>query len=198
MTQANKTSNRIVVGVDLTETGDHAVLEAVRLARQLPDSELHVTYVLSSSSDVHDAHKVEVLSRELPAKIEQVRLHVTTVCAPATEAESYSVECVFHARLGDPAAALHQVAVDVDADLIVVGTHGRTGLQKMRLGSVAEELIRIARLPVLVAHPKDFSGLSKSDRVEAAQPGAEKRSSGLSDRFHLSFTPRNAHISGLL
>jgi nucleotide-binding universal stress UspA family protein len=198
MTQAPGTNNRIVVGVDLTETGDRAVLQAVQLARQLPNSELHVTYVLPGSSGVHDARKVEALSRELPAKIEQVRLHVTNVCAPKTAAESYTVECVFHARLGEPAAALHQVAVDVDADLIVVGTHGRTGLEKLVLGSVAQDLIRIAHVPVLVAHAKDFSGLAKSDRVEAARPGADMRSTGLSDRLHLTFGPRTAHISGLI
>jgi universal stress protein A len=51
---------------------------------------------------------------------------------------------------GDPAEAILQIAQDRDVDLIVIGTHGRTGLQHMVLGSVAEKVVRHARCPVLV------------------------------------------------
>ncbi|HEY7490197.1 MAG TPA: universal stress protein [Candidatus Tectomicrobia bacterium] len=50
---------------------------------------------------------------------------------------------------GDPADAIVQVAQDLGVDLIVMATHGRTGLQHVFLGSVAEKVIRHAPCPVL-------------------------------------------------
>ena len=50
---------------------------------------------------------------------------------------------------GDPATEIVRVAQERGADLIVMGTHGRTGLQRMLTGSVAEEVVRRATCPVL-------------------------------------------------
>lgn len=52
-------------------------------------------------------------------------------------------------REGSPRPILLQVASEVDADLIVIGTHGRTGLAHMLIGSVAEHLVRHSSIPVL-------------------------------------------------
>jgi nucleotide-binding universal stress UspA family protein len=124
MTEA-QASYRIVVGVDLSETGDHAIRHAVQLAKQLPGSELHVTYVITPA-----ARGLDQISSELRSKIDQLREHVTAVCAPASVSDKFHIETVFHVRIGEPAAAIHQVAVDVDGDMIVVGTHGRKGVEK--------------------------------------------------------------------
>ena len=189
MTETSE-SHRIVVGADLSETGDHAIRQAVRLAKQLSSSELHVTYVIPTSH----ARNLKEVDRELSEKLEQLRKHVTTVCAPPANSGSFSVDTIFHIRIGDPAEVIHQVAVDVDADLIVVGTHGRKGVEKLILGSVAEELIRTARVAVLVAHPKNFANLPKSERLE---PARTDQPAHQSLRLHLEFPPRNSHISGL-
>jgi len=50
---------------------------------------------------------------------------------------------------GDPATVIQQVAQEVNADLIVMGTHGRKGLVRLLLGSVAEQTVRQAPCPVL-------------------------------------------------
>ena len=47
------------------------------------------------------------------------------------------------------------MALDEKADMIVVGTHGRSGLPRMLLGSVAERIIRSAPCPVLSVRPRD-------------------------------------------
>lgn len=198
MNAPQSSKNTIAVAVDMSETGDHALREAMRLSRQLPGSELHVIYVLRTEKGLHDANRLDELARELPNRLDQLRAHVTSVCAPGTDGVAYSQETVFHIRLGDPAAAIHQAAVDVDADLIVVGTHGRRGMDKLLLGSVAEELVRMAHLPVVVARPKDFGGLRLSERPDAPKPGQDLHSTGVSQRSHLEFRPRNSHISGLL
>ena len=50
---------------------------------------------------------------------------------------------------GDPSTALVRLADDEDVDLIVMGTHGRTGLTRLLMGSVAEAVMRRASCPVL-------------------------------------------------
>jgi nucleotide-binding universal stress UspA family protein len=195
-TQSDKT--RIVVGADMSETGDQALRQAVALAKQLPNSELHITYVIRAERGLHDANRLEQMSRELRTNLETLRAHVTSVCAPPSGSQPFAQDAVFHLRLGEPAKALHQVAVDVDADMIVVGTHGRKGMDKLMLGSVAEELVRMAHLPVVVARAKDFSGLKKTDKVEPPKPGQDLHNTGLSDYIHLEFVPRTSHISGLV
>ncbi|MFB6138326.1 MAG: universal stress protein [Halobacteriaceae archaeon] len=56
---------------------------------------------------------------------------------------------------GTPAAAIVGHAEEVDADLVAMGTHGRTGLDRFTIGSVAERVVRTAEVPVLtVRHPE--------------------------------------------
>jgi nucleotide-binding universal stress UspA family protein len=50
---------------------------------------------------------------------------------------------------GDPATAVTRLAEELPADLIVLGTHGRTGLSRLLMGSVAEAIVRRASCPVL-------------------------------------------------
>jgi nucleotide-binding universal stress UspA family protein len=195
---AQNVQNRIAVGVDFTDTGDHALREAMRLVRQLPGSELHIVHVLVADKTLHSAQKLDQLSNDLRGKVDELRAHVSQICAPPAGNDPYSQETIFHVRIGEPAAALHQAAADIDADMIVVGTHGRTGVEKLILGSVAEELIRTARVPVVVAHPKDFSSSRRSERPDAARPGENLHPTGISHRLHLSFSSRTSHISGLV
>jgi len=56
-------------------------------------------------------------------------------------------------RSGRPADEIPATATEVGADLIVLGTHGRTGLSQALLGSVALEVLREARQPVLTVGP---------------------------------------------
>jgi nucleotide-binding universal stress UspA family protein len=60
---------------------------------------------------------------------------------------------------GDPAAAILEFARATQADLIVVGTHGRSGLPKALLGSVAERIFRSSSVPVLTLGPQVEEGL---------------------------------------
>lgn len=56
------------------------------------------------------------------------------------------------ARMGTPAEAVLEEADRLGASRIVVGTHGRTGVKHLLLGSVAERIVRRAKVPVVVAH----------------------------------------------
>ena len=67
---------------------------------------------------------------------------------------------------GDPATAIRQIAQERTCDLIVMGTHGRTGIPRLLMGSVAEHVVRNAVCPVLTVKapphvtPSDTAGLA--------------------------------------
>jgi len=198
VTQSNSSPTRIVVGTDLSEAGDHALRQSVLLAKQIPGSELHVTHVIAAAPGLHDARKLEQLAADLPVKLEELRARVVRVCAPPADEPAFHVDCAFHVRLGQAAEELHQVAVDVEASLIVVGTRGRSQATELLLGSVAQRLLHLTHVSVLVAHPNELAKLSKSAQADVARPGQAALHKSLSHRVHLEFVPRNQHISGLL
>jgi nucleotide-binding universal stress UspA family protein len=60
----------------------------------------------------------------------------------------------YHIRRGDPFEAILDSAEDFHTDLIVLATHGRTGLKRLVIGNVAEKVVRHASCPVLTVKPK--------------------------------------------
>ena len=157
---------RIVVGVDFTEIGDHALAEAIRYARRIPHAEIHPVHVVKGPATKRGIADAE---QRLGEAAQMLRARVVDACE--ADGASWDQLISFHTRLGDPAEALHQAAVDVDADLIVVGTHGRQGLAKVILGSVAQKLVETAHCAVMVARPCELAGLPKSDQADPPRPG---------------------------
>jgi nucleotide-binding universal stress UspA family protein len=76
---------------------------------------------------------------------------------------------VLHVFLeGDPAGEIVRYAVDAGVDLIVMGTHGRTGLERLLMGSVAEKVMREAKCSVLVVKLPKGVPVRDSNEVEVA------------------------------
>lgn len=73
-----------------------------------------------------------------------------------------------HARIGPVVEVILQACVDYDVDLLICGTHARTGLARMVEGSVAEALMQSARCPVLVARRKSYCGLQRTPASDSA------------------------------
>jgi nucleotide-binding universal stress UspA family protein len=69
------------------------------------------------------------------------------------EGRAHKVRVESQVLEGDPVDMILRAAVETDSDVIVMGTHGRTGLGRLLLGSVAESVIRKAPCPVLSAKP---------------------------------------------
>lgn len=72
----------------------------------------------------------------------------------AARAEAAGVECVTLVETGAPHREIVADAETSGADLVVMGTHGRRGLDRFLLGSVAERVVRTAGVPVLVVPPE--------------------------------------------
>jgi nucleotide-binding universal stress UspA family protein len=62
---------------------------------------------------------------------------------------------VFEVCAGPVAETIMDYAAGIDADLIAMSTHGRSGLARMVIGSVADEVVRRSHLPVLLVRPED-------------------------------------------
>ncbi len=90
--------------------------------------------------------------RMLQELAEQATRHLAEWQRQAQEAGAPGVE--IHTAVGEPAAEIVAWAKEQGVDLLVLGTHGRTGIEHALMGSVAERVVRRARCPVLTVHPQ--------------------------------------------
>jgi len=150
----------ILVGMAFDQTDEPALREAARFAALRPHSELHIVHsVVEEGAATATSELVSVDGRLQEAPIEMKRR------IDALQA-AWPQRVVAHVRVGTPARAILQTAADLDADVIVVGTHQRRGIKKMMLGSVAERVLQDACCPVFVAIAKDHSEESRSEHID--------------------------------
>lgn len=163
----------VVVGVDYSEHGDEALETALLFAGPRPGAELHVVSVKDGvAAGALAAAGASFGESANQADLEKLRTHVSRAIAASTPklTAPLTARAIVHLRRGDTANAIAQLAADVDADLVIVGTHGRRGVERFFLGSVAERLVRLARCPVWVVRPKDHEGLGKVPEIEPPCP----------------------------
>jgi len=135
----------ILVPVDFSEASERALVYALDLAK-------------STGGTVHVMHAFElpiigfpdgtlVATAEMAAKI--VDSAQSSLSALVAKYESTSVPLTAALKQADPRAAILAVAKELDAELVVMGTHGRRGLAHALIGSVAESVVRTSTIPVL-------------------------------------------------
>lgn len=160
----------VVAAVDFSAASGHAVRHALQLARQYQDSEVHMVHVVEKDPNaVSSTTRIEKLDATLDQAPEKVREFVAEqghLSDPDLDGTPVGV----HVRIGDPVEELLQLTADVAADLLIVGNHGKSGLQRFFLGSVSEKVARLAHCPVLVARPIDYSGIETTETVEVERP----------------------------
>ena len=144
-------TNRLtmVVGFDFSPLADLALREAAALVGMTERSELHLVWAVDR---YRDWTPPEGELADLETQIEQMR--ATAELALKAQHDRIQVEVFHHVVDATPASAICDVADEVGADLILVGTHGRTGVRRALLGSVAEKVVRDAGCPVLVMRPR--------------------------------------------
>jgi nucleotide-binding universal stress UspA family protein len=139
---------RILVPVDFTETSDRAIAYATELASKLGAS---VTVMHAYQIPVYGFPEgAYIATAELAAQITEAAEKRLDEIARALRAGGVPTDTVL--RDGVAWEEVNTVAHEVRADLIVIGTHGRRGLARALLGSVAENVIRTSSVPVLAIH----------------------------------------------
>lgn len=134
--------NTILVPTDGSEPADAAVDHAVDLAAS-SGATLHALSVVDSTAYA----SLDVSSEQVLDSLESRAGEATkTIAETAADA---GVDSVTEVSVGSPHDQITEYADAVEADLIVMGTHGRTGLDRFLLGSVTERVVRAAPCPVL-------------------------------------------------
>jgi nucleotide-binding universal stress UspA family protein len=132
----------ILCAIDFSETSSLVLQRAVETARQAKAEEIHFLHVRAASGSEDD---LEGPRAELQDWL-SARLH-------GADGVPHTVKVVAHEATGNPADVLVEMASDLLASVVVVGTHGRKGVQRMVMGSVAEAVVRNAGCTVLVVRP---------------------------------------------
>ncbi|CAN5675282.1 universal stress protein [soil metagenome] len=134
----------ILLATDLSPASDEATAMAVDLARRLA-ARLVIVNVLEkrrlTGGGAHD--RVDQARAEREARLVILVKHARDVGASAE----------FLLWTGDPGASISAAAEAEGADVVVVGTRGRSGAGRMLLGSVSDHVVRTADCPVLVVRP---------------------------------------------
>jgi nucleotide-binding universal stress UspA family protein len=148
----------VIVGFAFTDADGAAFDQAVGLAKRVPRSEVHVVHVFGDQPSVGR-------SREL---VDHLRLYVNekAVAAGGLKAMTFGI----HLRTGKPVREIVQLATDIRADLIVIGSHKGPHMKSWLVGSTAEHLLATAPCPVLVAPPKQRATAPLEPAIEPPCP----------------------------
>ena len=144
---------RILVALDGSEPSRAALSEAVELARLAPHSVLRLLAVVAipaAAFPIEGGDELALVRRLQASANEALREAEEKVASCGLRAESEALEKVG----GSIAEAIVADAWRWKADLIVLGTHGRSGVRRMVLGSVAEGVARAAGRPVLLVRTR--------------------------------------------
>ncbi|WP_137285530.1 universal stress protein [Halorussus salinisoli] len=147
-TPLNPDFETVLVPTDGSDAANVAADHGITLA-EATDAALHVVHVVNLTVLSGEFGSAEVLD----ALEEAGQQAVDDVIARADEADLRSVEA--SVLSGTPARGILDYVDERDIDLIVMGTHGRTGLERYLLGSVTEKIVRVADVPVLTVSPPE-------------------------------------------
>jgi len=158
----------VVVGYDFSHTGHAALNRAVCLAARAPHHVLHIACVVSSDSPVPSIPVYDGVDYMYAARVQEA---LAAVVHEELERETVTARVNFfvHARIGKPVEEILGIAREVGADLIIVGSHGLTGLERIVLGSTSERIVREAGCSVEVARPKQYPEVELMPVVEVAR-----------------------------
>lgn len=152
---------KILVAVAFDATGDSALREGMSLAAQRRGSQLHVVHVVVDAALLGSEDALVGMGQGLEQAPAALRARIEALWQ-----EEGAIEVIGHVRPGNPGDTILRVAAEIDADLLVLGTHHRGGIQKLLVGSVGAHVLARAHCPVLIAMPKD--AVARKERIEPA------------------------------
>ena len=140
--------SEVLVPTDGSPASDAAIDHAIDLADRY-DARLHALYVVDGGSYSTLEAGTEVVIDALESEGESATRRVADAAADA------GVECVTTVTSGTAYRSIHAYVDEHDIDVIVMGTHGRKGLDRYLLGSVTERVVRTSDAPVLTVRQPD-------------------------------------------
>jgi len=140
---------RIAVPIDGSPTSALGLQEAVKIAKS-QGARLRLIHVLEDLPPA-DPYSGIIAGEPTLSRLREVGASILRSSAAGPREAGVVVECELIEQTGCPAAKLILQSVTAHGDeLIVCGTHGRTGLARLTLGSTAEDILRNSSVPVLL------------------------------------------------
>jgi nucleotide-binding universal stress UspA family protein len=143
---------------------DHseAAMQSLQLAHSLARDHGARLVIVGVAPPILPTPEVYVAVDEINELIEKERRKLASVAGTITD-----VPVEFHARHGAAGSVITELADQAQADLIVMGTTGRSGIARFLMGSVAEYVMRHAHCPVLTVKP------GKNERMPVDEPAVD-------------------------
>ena len=151
------TLHRILLATDFSDFSNEALDYAVYLARGF-GADLHLLHVFEPPFFSHSGVSLNVRP-EVHQWIMEVKQEAQEKLGKLAEEVRHhgaKVHPIF--KEGTPFLEILKTAGEIPADLIVLGTHGRTGLAHVLMGSVAQRVVQKAACPVFTVKPRAFAG----------------------------------------
>jgi nucleotide-binding universal stress UspA family protein len=141
-----KPFTKILTAIDFSENSECAFDYALTLATQF-NAELTIIHVINEPVDLRGFYVPHISFEQLEKEIEEsaVKMMETFCSTKLGTFSNYKTSIM----TGIPYDEITAAAARIDASLIVLGTHGRTGLDRILFGSTAERVVRSASCPVL-------------------------------------------------
>ncbi|QCS43108.1 universal stress protein [Natrinema versiforme] len=143
---------RILVPTDGSDTAEMAVEHALDLAEQY-GADVHALYVVDTNamSLSLGGEQLDRIEQGHYGEMDEVRERAERATGyVADRAAERGIETVEHVSAGRPHDMIANYVADNGIDLVVMGSHGRSGVRRALLGSVTERTLRSTRAPVLV------------------------------------------------
>lgn len=145
------TPRHLLVPTDFSAHATHALDYACRLATELGGT-VSLVHVLGSTSPELSVSLTDAMMEGIRAGARKALDKL------ATERTHVAVFDKVLLKIGDAREQIVRTAEEIGADLVVIGSHGRRGLPRLVLGSVAEDVLRLAPCPVLVVRLSHADG----------------------------------------
>lgn len=144
-----KTPRNILVPIDMSVLSITGLQYAEDIAEHF-GATITVLYVAEPGEPLDKKHGTD---QENDARLKQAVSHLLL------DHNVVSTSLKIEIRRGSPAQEIVRASRELHADLIIMCTHGRSGLSHMLMGSVAEKVVRLAFCPVLTIKPDEFTEL---------------------------------------
>lgn len=142
--------NRILVPIDGSATSQLALAEATELTR-LAGGTIVLLHVVDVMEHINGFERPSIHINEIRPRFLKLGQDLLDAARTGLEALKLTVESVLVESEGDRVSEIiAQHAASKNADLIVLGTHGRRGVDRFLIGSDAEQVARIAPVPVML------------------------------------------------
>ena len=158
----------VVVGHDFGHSGRAALHRAAALAARAPWHVLHVVCAIDPRRPIPSIPSYDGVDYRYAARVQEALAFEIQEELEALEV-SGRVSFFVYARIDDkPARVILALAHEIGADLVIVGSHGHTGVERLLLGSTSEKVVREARCSVEVARSKRYPFVELERVVEVA------------------------------